>query len=354
MNANKWYLFNVDKQQRAQTFFGTLDELLLEGTPEEDPGGHTALLNSLRTPCLPREVDEWLSAGGETRQHSPLAWLPVELLDMVLDELLMRDVIMFAITCKSLLITTKRRVLAVLKALHAPWQNGRLILLGMDGTYRRADLPTGLFNDAEWQRIATTPPPQAHRGVLVQSARVLDIWGLARYEMTLGGRDSLYHLRRRVPTTLRPIRGPSYGQWNTPSGGVSAKRSDGPSDFRMFSMLWGCAGVAYPEGARVLCNISKGEYIREDTLTVARDTDATLAHALLARIAWSTQLSVTVQCSEWAKAEVKHGPWAGDRFCVATMDSLPVLGRGVGPWTDVTEAVDRLLRDLKGVAVATS
>lgn len=170
---------------------------------------------------------------------------------MVLDELLIRDVITFAITCKSLLITTKRRVLAALKPLHAPWQNDRLIL------------------------------------------------------------------------------------------------REGPSDFRIFSVLWGCAGVAYPEGARVLCNISKGEYIREDTLTVARDTDATLAHALLARVSWSTRLSVTVDCSERAKEEVRHGPWAGDRFCVATMDTLPVLGRGIGPWADVTGAVDWLLRDLK-------
>lgn len=62
------------------------------------------------------------------------------------------------------------------------------------------------------------------------------------------------------------------------------------------------------EGARVLCNISKGEYIREDTLTVARDTDATLAHALLARVSWSTRLSVTVDCSERAKEEIRHGP----------------------------------------------
>ncbi|OJT15480.1 hypothetical protein TRAPUB_7351 [Trametes pubescens] len=344
MNANEWYLLNIDRQQRAQTLFGTLDQLLLEGTPKEDPGGHTALLNSLRTPCLPRKVDEWLSAGCIARQHSPLAWLPVELLDMVLDELLMRDVVMFAITCKSLLSITKRRVLSVLKALHAPWQNGRLILR-MNTTYERADLPAGLFTDAEWERIAT-----AHLSRAVH-AKFLNLWGSTQYEVALGRRDPLYHLRRRAPTTLRPgVKGP-YGQWNMPSSAVSAKRSEGPSDFRMFSVLWGCAGVAYPEGARVLCNISKGEYIREDTLTVARDTGATLAHALLARIAWSTQRSITVECAGWAKEELRHGSWAGDRVCVVTMDTLPALGREVGPWTDVTDAVDRLLWDIKAADI---
>lgn len=98
---------------------------------------------------------------------------------------------MFAVTCKSLLIAAKRRVLAVSKALHAPWQNSRLILLAMDGTYRRTDLPARLFSDAEWQQIATTPPPRADRGVLVHPARVLDVRGLAQYEVAPGRRDPL-------------------------------------------------------------------------------------------------------------------------------------------------------------------
>lgn len=34
--------------------FGTLDKLLLESTPADDPGGHATLLNSLRPPRLPK------------------------------------------------------------------------------------------------------------------------------------------------------------------------------------------------------------------------------------------------------------------------------------------------------------
>lgn len=45
---------NIDKQQQAEALKGTLDTLLLQGTNDIDLGGHTALLNYLRTPCLPR------------------------------------------------------------------------------------------------------------------------------------------------------------------------------------------------------------------------------------------------------------------------------------------------------------
>lgn len=268
---------------------------------------------------------------------------------MIFDDLRMRDSVMFAITCKSLLIIGKRRLLAVLKALHAPWQNRRLILLGIDITSGRADLPAGLLTDAEWQKIENAPLLKPLSGVAALRITGLNLYGPAYYKVALGKRDPLYHLRRRVPTTLRPVKGPSYGQWNTPSGAESAKRSEGPSDFRLFSVLWGCAGVAYPEGARVLCNTVKDEYIREDGLTVAQDrADVTLAHALLARIAWANaDYNIAVNCADWAKAEIRRGSWAGDRFCVVTMDTLPTLGPGVGPWRDVTDAVDKLLTHLK-------
>ncbi|EIW61533.1 uncharacterized protein TRAVEDRAFT_44353 [Trametes versicolor FP-101664 SS1] len=347
--TSKWRLLNIDRQQQAETLKGTLESLLLQGTNDVDLGGHTALLNYLRTPCLPKEVDEWLTTGSIARQNCPLAWLPVELLSMIFDDLLMRDSVMFAITCKSLLIIGKCRLLAVLKSLHAPWQNSRLILLGIDIISGRADLPAGLLTDAEWRKIANAPLQKPRSGVALRITG-LNLYGPRYHKAALGKLDPLYHLRRRVPMVLRSRdKGPSYGQWTTPSGGVSTKPSEGPSDFRLFSVLWGCAGVAYPEGARVLCNTVKGEYIREDTLTVAQDReDVTLAHALLARIAWANaDYNIAVNCAEWAKAEIRRGSWAGDRFCVATMNTLPTLGPEVGPWKDVTDAVDRLLRHLK-------
>lgn len=271
-----------------------------------------------------REVDRWLAGARTVLQPSALSRLPVELLDMVFDGLQMQDVVMLAITCKRLLAVGARHVLAILTQLHAPWCHNRLILLG-DDTSERASLPAGLYSDAEWHEIQ--PGPVHAPGLSYRSL-------IARYTAALGRQDVLLHMR--VPRKLRAEKGMFDGY--RPPG--TARRREGPSDFRMFGVLWGCAGLAYAGGAQVLCNESKGEYVREDGLT---DTGATLAHALLARIAWSTAHSVTVNCSEEARQEVGRGPWAGDRFCVVTMDTLPTLGRGVGPWRDVTEAVDRLL-----------
>lgn len=62
-------------------------------------------------------------------------------------------------------------------------------------------------------------------------------------------------------------------------------------------------GVSHPSGVLVLCNESKGLYIRQDRLNAGVDYPATLPHALAVKIMWSPGgPRLYVRCSE-ARAE---------------------------------------------------
>ncbi|KAI0774675.1 hypothetical protein BD413DRAFT_302471 [Trametes elegans] len=87
----------------------------------------------------------------------------------------------------------------------------------------------------------------------------------------------------------------------------------------------------------VLCNMSKGVYVRQDTLRVGLTTGqpATVYHALALRITWSCSANFAMPSHEW-EDEVVHAPWAGDRFCLITrLEMMPMLPKEMG-WRDVT------------------
>ena len=81
------------------------------------------------------------------------------------------------------------------------------------------------------------------------------------------------------------------------------------------------------------------EYERYRVLNYIR---LTLGHALASRICWSTDWSCSMYLEGWLAKDLAHGPWAGDRFCIATMDEMPLTPEGEA-WKDVTVEVDAFL-----------
>ena len=91
--------------------------------------------------------------------------------------------------------------------------------------------------------------------------------------------------------------------------------------------------------------VSKGEYVRADGLAVP--SHANLAHALLARICWSSSREVGMVCADDYRPQLTAGTWAGDRFCVTSLDVLPETEMDLSDekreWRDVTREVSEVL-----------
>lgn len=104
---------------------------------------------------------------------------------------------------------------------------------------------------------------------------------------------------------------------------------------------------------RVLCNFVTREYVRENALTVARGrvVRVTWGHVLLSKICWSSDPYTGMMSGR----ALHRGAWAGGRFCITTLDSLPEIevemgfaawGEGGRGWRDVSAEVNELLTDL--------
>lgn len=97
----------------------------------------------------------------------------------------------------------------------------------------------------------------------------------------------------------------------------------------------------------VLCNVSKGEYVRAEavaTLTGREhkgpfiEAPINLGHALLSRICWSSDPSISMSYDK----DLHRGPWAGDRVAVTALDRLKF---GI-EWKDVSKEVVDVLCDI--------
>ena len=97
----------------------------------------------------------------------------------------------------------------------------------------------------------------------------------------------------------------------------------------------------------VLCNISKGEYVRRAALPdIALDVgeNVSLAHALIVQVLWSSDPSCNFDIPEEYDERIARGPWAGDKFCITAEDTMPELAPGIGEWKDVSDEVVKFLR----------
>ncbi|KAI0330953.1 hypothetical protein GY45DRAFT_1323101 [Cubamyces sp. BRFM 1775] len=321
----RWYLYNIDKQEVAEGLSAILADFFFRATLPSTPGAHTALLSSIRRPSLPKEVDTWMASGRTIIQRYGFGKLPLEVFDMIMDQLQSMDLFVLALTCKSMLCALRTRLLSTLKELHAPWQNCRLILLGRNPSHRD-DLPASLHLSADERAKIFDVVMERYRN------------HANRYTYAFGRADPFYYLLEHLPKGLRDVE--KSGRGSRRPGPTSVTR-----DWRRLCVLWGCgAPICYPDGQPVLCNASKGEYIRADGLTAP---DTTLAHALLVQIVWSADplTSFPRLCAEEVARTIASGPWAGDRVSVETMETLPTLPteRREEGWDDVTSRVDSLL-----------
>jgi hypothetical protein len=93
-----------------------------------------------------------------------------------------------------------------------------------------------------------------------------------------------------------------------------------------------------PEPVMVLRNLSKRVYLRSDTLPfTGRDRVWGFGRAILSRICWSTDPSVSMLC----EGDIHRGVWAGDRFDVVELDDFGASIEELesSGWKDVTSEV---------------
>lgn len=75
-----------------------------------------------------------------------------------------------------------------------------------------------------------------------------------------------------------------------------------------------------------------------------RDPTIYLQHALLTRICWSDEGSISMRryCADAARQVL----WAGDSFCITTPERMPPGPARGREWKDVSTRVDKLLYHL--------
>ncbi|KAI0694392.1 hypothetical protein C8T65DRAFT_744396 [Cerioporus squamosus] len=317
-----WQIINVDRREANTNIWGQLGAWFFYP--------HDQLVNYLSIPCLPQEIDVWLAEGKfnlTTRAHlqaSPRAHLRhLRLAARLSRHHLLLDHL------QAFPLDWKPHILRATKAYYAPWAGGRLIALG-DDTPSLDDLPSGLLTDAERKEIEMTEPaltdgPDEHEKNLSSFAResferVFHIaWRMVRTNFAV-------HHRHRIC------------DWHIPDEHdqhpASLRRSDVPDAVRRRTAR------DVPRGHACLVQPLEGEYVRQDGLTSPNYVN--LGHALLSRICWSTSTDVGMACDDGYRAQLTKGPWAGDRFCISTLELLPELERG-RLWTDVTSEVHALL-----------
>ena len=274
-------------------------------------------------------------------QRGAFGKLSPEIIDMVYAEFTSEDdlkhVITLAITCQRLLAIGKPHLLRLLQATHAPWAGSRILCIGLN-TDDDSKLPAGLLTDAEKHKIATTKIPAL--GVPDECPGNLATHACELYSECYGrgwsrqGEWAYWRQLREVRETYRE------------DGDVQTLR-----DLDMFNALYKYTKPTYPTGVAVLCNLSKAEYVREDRLTVMEwqcekwTSRLGLINGLMARICWATDPSIAMCCGEEYEERLVKGPWAGDRFCITTVEEMGRLKIvAVGKeWTDVTAEVDELL-----------
>ncbi|KAI0658613.1 hypothetical protein C8Q70DRAFT_178944 [Cubamyces menziesii] len=290
----------------------------------------SALAYQLRLPSLPLQVAEWCRKGAKATQRSPLLRCPLELVLSILDYLKYWDVVCLSITCKDLLELSKTTLLTRLRKKYAPWAHSRLACL----LYSH---PPGLLTAEEVAEYMHADLSDLYDGHWEPE---FGSWALEVYEHC----DCLPPYNYREQKYRNAVIDAILEDGKNGMQSVTQARLDQ----EMLCALWPYRDheVSYAPGVPVLCNESKGLYIRQDTLNVGVKYPATLSHALAVKIMWCPgETWLYVGCSEAYAERIVQGDWAGDRFCMVTLDTMPKLGGG-REWQDATDDVRPVLQHL--------
>ncbi|PIL34440.1 hypothetical protein GSI_03216 [Ganoderma sinense ZZ0214-1] len=357
-----WDIINVDRREQGFVDSGKLGSLFFSDL--------RYLYRSLHIPCLPEKVDKWLSYGTFAIQPEPIGELPTEVLDMIYEtilndtnedhpELIFLTCVSLAITCNRLLSVGKCHIQRALIPRHARAADCRIVCLG-EYADKDDQAPPGMLTDAEIKELETTKMPYEdeeptdsdestdddeptdddleERCLYIFAAELYKYYGDALHERS----KPMYTFMDRFHTQLLEAQSESHNE---------ARDAALTRDLKMFKTIagvsyYGCQ-VTYPGGLNVLCNMSKGECVREDALVKLESKwcRVTLAHAVFSRICYSLSHDISIACSKEVEEKLVKGPWAGDRFRITSADDMPTLPGGK-EWKDVTKEVSQMLRHL--------
>ncbi|KAI0774714.1 hypothetical protein BD413DRAFT_303354 [Trametes elegans] len=350
-----WWLLNLDTKECLS--IGNLRVWLPCWVNE-------SLYDCVTLPRLSGRFGQLATMGLRVTQRSALFKLSTEVIQMIIADLRYEDALCFALTCKKVLDVARYPLRKLHDAVYSPWACCRLVLLS-----DTKDVPPGILTAAEREEIKTvdirTYPqllgmkycsePVDQRYELLENWDTHPAWELLRQRHGDLTRERVELQWKFLTPAAEQDSDEESGE--PPKQGIFVPIPRTATDefdgalFELFFKQFGAAGgeVRYPTGVRILCNLSKRVYIRQDTLGVGSGrTKASLAHALVVQICWSTERDIAasrLRGPEGFAKKMARGPWAGDKVCITSMDRLASLSSG-REWEDVTSSVVPLLRGL--------
>lgn len=312
-------------------------------------------------------------------QTSALFVLPPEILGLIFLQITeLHHRVAFAITCRYLLSVGKAYILRSAREFYAPWAGCRLICIGSETT--AGDLPPGMLTAKEEQAVAAwsrrktlngshsadqagstpespwtsdsddseadDPMRTGFLGYIYRHYRLVfsQMWTMRRFDGVVVLMQAMKQddLCRHIQEELLPPQLDDCTLFHA----VLGLRQNSPYFYTTISV------PLYPSGTRVLCSLSKAEYVREDSLTVAWGPRRGVAwvHVLLSLICWSSvpiPADILPMSEEKAKS-LHRGRWAGDRISMGVLEQLPDIKHEAlrKDWKDVSQHVDQLLCDI--------
>ncbi|KAI0658623.1 hypothetical protein C8Q70DRAFT_179143 [Cubamyces menziesii] len=297
-------LYNIDyKLFRYRGLY--LDNWIFESSHED----LVQLLRWKSPIVLPWRIDAYMQQGRQVVQHATLLKLPNELLEMIFDELI-GDIgyVSLCVACKHLLTLAKHHLPKFYRWFQPEWAGCRLICLG-EYTRTLDQLPERLL--APHERDKLRPEIENSHSVY---------WTLADIYHEPGSFQS-YITTKWVKRIDEDHRNGVYGK------SFPACYWGHQTDVMLFYTIlsdkpYGYTPQPLPGGPEVLCNLQKREYVRKDGLSLP--PCVTLAHALFVQTIWSPSEDLGIKCEDDdIRDRIKQGPWAGDSFCITTIETLP-------------------------------
>ena len=238
----------------------------------------------------------------------------------------------FALTCAHLLSVGEDSIARAMQETHCPWADCRLILLG---EYTELDkLPPGMLTPEEVQEIKTAPIESDW-----PDDRDLPVLPSEFVEQFYSKKPDWYtHLTKETYVVDERLEREYYRQYRdwTDSDDDPPRTSDQIRFDKFLCRRSATRGpVVEPHiGPTVLANLSKAQYILEDSLVPYADID----HAMLVKICWSSSDDHSIG-SDALFEMVRYGSWAGDRIRLTSVGRLPDPRAG-RQWKDITAEVN--------------
>lgn len=302
-------LVNLDKRETFGTW-GKLGEFFFDD--------FETLIEFIQTPCPHPAPDSVLAKHKpyirtmETGKALGRLDLPGEILHFILDNITsFQDALFLTLANPLLEPFGHQRMYELICLCQQRWKGDRMICLG---DYARADdLPEGLLSENELEKLQDQDKQLGIYGFIHETYQQIEHSPKAYWTLP-------YHVWSCLPKRELKV----Y---------MSISPEEPNCDY---------IGKA-KEHYWVLCNLTKQEYVREDSIAAHLNETPDgplppgsigLGNVLLSLICWSSDPSISMHFND----DLTRGAWAGNRFEVTTLDRLsPPLASG--SWRDVSRPV---------------